>query len=82
MQTRKFRKMKLGQNVAGNSNCTLEAHSKVLLPIAILETALFAALIIYDPVLGFIIRGEKCIFAGSCRIELTIRNAFASKTFL
>ena len=49
---------------------------------AILETALFAALVIYDHVLEFIIRGEKCIFVGSCTIQVRIRNAFASKAFL
>ena len=62
MQSRKFSKMKLGQNDGGNSDCASEAHSTALLPIAVLEAALFAALIIYDPVLGFIICGGKmCI---------------------
>jgi hypothetical protein len=62
MQNRKFRTLKLGQNVCGNSNCTFETHSKALLPVTILETALFAALVIYDQLLEFIVRGEKCIF--------------------
>jgi hypothetical protein len=54
--------MELGQNVGGNNNCTLETHSKASLPIASLETALFAALVIYDHVLGFIIRGGKDVY--------------------
>jgi hypothetical protein len=62
MQNRKFGKMKLGQNVGGNSNCATETHSKALLHIAALEIALFAAVVIYDNVFEVIMRGEKlCI---------------------
>jgi hypothetical protein len=65
----------------GTANCTLRTHSKGLLPIAVFETALFAVLIIYDHVLEFIIRGEKCTFVGSCTIQVRIRNALPVRYF-
>jgi hypothetical protein len=83
MQNRKFRKMELGQNVGGNNKWTSETHSKASLPIAGLQTALFAAaVVIYDHVLGFIIRGGKTCICRFVHEQLTVRNALASKTFL
>lgn len=51
--------MKLGQIVCENSNFILKEHSKAFLLTIVLETLMFIALIIYDHVLGFIIRVEK-----------------------
>jgi hypothetical protein len=82
MQNRKFIKIKLGQNVCGKSNCALRTHSKALLSIPVVGTTLLVALVIYDHVLEFVIRGGKCIFVGSYTIQVRIRNAVASKVFL